>query len=279
MQLSISIVSWNTCGLLDKCLESVYRSTRGVDFEVIVVDNSSSDGSVDMVRKKYPDVHVITNTDNVGFAVANNQAIKESNGDYFLLLNPDTVCHDGAIAGLVRFLDENAKAGAVGPLVLNQDETLQYSWAKFPTVWIEVSGQQDRRITGMQSVPLTPAEVRDLGPFGVDWVCGCCMMVRRSAIDQIGCMDESLFMYCEEMDWCLRLQKTGWQVYVDPGCEIVHIGGQSSSQTSRACYAHLMRSKIAFARKHNGWCSGILLSIGLGMRSLAKMVKNNYKKN
>ncbi|MGI6296558.1 MAG: glycosyltransferase family 2 protein [Armatimonadota bacterium] len=258
MDLSIAIVSWNTRELLDDCLRSIFDTTQGIEYEVIVVDNKSSDDSVDMVRSTYPQVKFIENQDNVGFPKANNQAYQVSSGRHFMLLNPDTICREGSLAGLVRFLDEHSDAGAVGPLVLNPDETLQYSWARFPRLITEIRGILDRRIEGFET-PTTAEQVREMGPFVTDWIGGCALVIRRTAVEQIGLMDESFFMYNEETDWCYRLHKQGWSVWVEPSSEIVHLGGQSSSRAKSRSAKHLRDSKRHYFSKHHGMLSGGLL--------------------
>ncbi len=272
MDLSISIVSWNTRDVLNQCLASVYDTMDGLDFEVIVVDNASTDGSADMVRAKYPQAKVIANTKNIGFAAANNQALEIAGGRYFLLLNPDTICNPGALAKLVEFMDNHPRCGAVGPMVLNVDGSLQYSWAKFPTFWNEIRGKLDRRIEGVPVVPANPSEVRALGAFRVDWVGGCCLMARRDAIEQVGPMDESLFMYCEETDWCKRLSDMGWEVWVEPSAEIVHLGGQSSCQIPSEAAARLRISKRRYFEKHCCKYLGWMLWVALGVRRSLKNI-------
>lgn len=276
MDLSISIVSWNTKDLLDQCLRSIYDGTRGIKFEIIVVDNASSDDSPHMVLRKYPQVRLIQNDKNVGFAKANNQAYEISCGRHFLLLNPDTIVHDGALKGLVEFLDEHPEVGAVGPLVLNADGSLQYSWAKFPTFFSEVMGKLDRRIGPSGYWPSTVEEVQAVGPFEVDWIGGCCFMIRRSAVEQIGLMDESLFMYCEETDWCKRLSKAGWSLQVFPKSTIVHLGGKSSEQVPDMSRRHLRLSKSKFFCKHHGFLLGMLLDYILRMRDLMKSILKRH---
>jgi len=288
MDLSISIVSWNTRDLLGQCLDSVYAAADGLDIEVVVVDNASGDGSVEMVRQRYPRVVLVANTGNAGFAAANNQALAASTGRHFLLLNPDTICRPGALAGLVRFLDEHPRCGAVGPLVLNPvlsgaegpvlsgvegaDETLQYSWARFPTFWSEARGRLDRRIAGADKAPTTAQDTCSLGPFRADWIGGCCLMVRRDAVNEIGPMDESLFMYCEETDWCLRLVRAGWEVWVEPAARIVHLGGQSSALVPDEAASRLRMSKRLYFAKHHGVFTGAALGAVLGLKYRAGKV-------
>ena len=274
MDLSIAIVSWNTRDVLDQCLRSVYETVKGIEFEVIVVDNASSDGSAEMIRDRYPRATLIANEGNAGFAAANNQAYRACAGRHFMLLNPDTICREGALAGLVRFLDENPAAGAVGPLVTNDDGTIQYSWARFPTIWSESIGYLNRRIGQSGFLPITDDETRDRGPFRVDWIGGCCLMIRREAVEKIGLMDESLFMYSEETDWCMRLCRAGWEVWVDPGCEIVHLGGKSSDQAKPETARYLRMSKRQYFRKHHGvWPAaavGAVLAVKAGLRQLLR---------
>lgn len=276
MDLSISIVNWNTRDLLDQCLASVYETAYGIEFEVIVVDNASGDGSADMVESRYPDVKLVANRNNIGFSAANNQAYRESRGRFFLLLNPDTICLPNTLQRLVSFLDSNPRAGAVGPLVLNADKTLQPSWARFPTLWAEVRGTLVRKIGDDGVSPITADEVRRLGPFRADWIGGCCFMIRRSAVEQIGLMDESLFMYCEETDWCKRLAQGGWEVWLEPASEIIHLGGQSSRQISARANAQLRKSKVTYFRKHHGVLQALLLQFALALKWRAKRALGRY---
>jgi GT2 family glycosyltransferase len=276
MDLSISIVNWNTRDLLDQCLASIYETTHGIEFEVIVVDNASEDGSADMVASKYPSARLIANRNNIGFPAANNQAYRESKGRFFLLLNPDTICLPNTLQRLVSFLDSNPSVGAVGPLVLNADKTLQQSWARFPTLWTEVRGVLVRKIGDKGVCPMTADEVRRIGPFRTDWVGGCCFMIRRSAVEQIGLMDESLFMYCEETDWCKRLAQRGWEVWLEPSSEIIHLGGQSSQQVSARASAQLRKSKVAYFRKYHGVLQALLLQFALALKWRAKQTLGRH---
>ncbi|MHB1457837.1 MAG: glycosyltransferase family 2 protein [Armatimonadota bacterium] len=274
MDLSISIVSWNTCSLLDACISSIQEASPGIEYEIIVADNASTDDSVKMLKEKYPDVNLIENTGNLGFARANNQVYARSTGRYFMLLNPDTVCMPGSLTELVRFMDANQSVGIVGPLVLNPDRSLQYSWARFPTLLSESMGKLERVIIPQNVQPVTSEETRLLGPFQTDWVGGCALVTRREAVECVGLMDESLFMYCEETDWCLRFSNSGWKIYVNPLSEIIHLGGQSSNQVSDKCLAHLFNSKVAYFRKHHGLIPAMLLSVSLSIRSCLRKIKH-----
>lgn len=246
MDLSISIVSWNTRGMLDDCLRSVYASTSDLRFEVIVVDNASTDGSPEMVRASYPQVKLIQNDCNAGFARANNQALRIARGRYFLLLNSDTLVSEGAFARMVAWMDAHPEVGACGPLLTNADGSLQPSWAAIPTLATELRGVHDRRVNGIDPSLMSVPQIEKLGPFEVGWVGGACLMARRSAIDTVGPMDEGYFMYCEETDWCWRIRRAGYSVALFPGSTITHLGGASSRRAPLRTLVRMERSRLRF---------------------------------
>ena len=252
LDLSIVIVNWNTRDLLAHCLASIYDTASGLDFETIVVDNGSSDDSMTMVREQFPRTHIIANSDNVGFARANNQAIALCQGRYVLLLNSDTQVLPGSLDGIVRFMDDHPAAGAAGVRLLNPDGSFQASHSPFPTLW-----QECLMLTGLgrllvcSTYPSFGPEL-EKGPQKVDYVEGACLLVRREVIEQVGGLDECIFMYAEEVDWCYRFVQAGWEVWYLPQVTIVHVGGQSSKQRQGRMEAELYRSRIYFFRKHCG---------------------------
>ncbi|MFQ3549572.1 MAG: glycosyltransferase family 2 protein [Armatimonadota bacterium] len=281
-KLSIAIVNWNTKELLDNCLASILKSTNNIDYEIIVVDNASTDDSIKMLNEKYSSkIKIIQNNNNVGFAYANNQAFEMSFGEYFLLLNSDTICKENSLSILCNFLDSNVNAGAAGPLTLNEDETLQYSWAKFPKIITEFKGIIDRSIITYDGIITQPKQLKDIGPFQADWIGGACLLVKRQVIEQIGLMDTNLFMYSEETDWCYRMRKVGWEIWVVPDSEIIHLGGRSSAQVPIQTMQRLADSKIKFFRKHYGLFSALLLRYLLTIKALLKSLQNIllHKKN
>jgi GT2 family glycosyltransferase len=245
IDVSIVLVSWNTRQLLLDCLEALPAALGNLRADVWVVDNGSSDGSVAAVQHAYPGVRLIPNLENRGFAAANNQAIRASTGRYVLLLNSDTIPQPGSIAALARFLDQQHTAGIVGARLLNADRSLQPSWAAFPRTWAEIIGKQRRTRRRY-------ATNNDTIAYSVDWVGGACLLIRRTTIEQIGVLDERFFMYCEEMDWCLRAKRRGWQICYLPTACVIHLGGQSSRQASTRMKAELYRSKALFFAKHYG---------------------------
>jgi GT2 family glycosyltransferase len=266
--LSILVVNWNTRDLLSQCLQSIYDTTHTLAYRIIVVDNASTDGSQAMVRQRFPQVCLVENDQNVGFARANNQALAVSRGRYSLLLNSDTVVLPHAMEKMVQFADAHPDAGIVGCRLLNEDGSLQKSWASFPTLWSEVLGRNFRIRRLVERNPLV---------YEVDWVGGACMLVRPGAVDEVGLLDVSFFMYSEETDWCFRMRQRGWKVYYLADAEIVHLGGGSASRRNVAQLVRLYENKIRFFYKHYGawqaeWLRyGLLAANALGMarRALA----------
>lgn len=259
IDLSILIINWNTRDLLAQCLTSIYADwpAGDGDFEVIVVDNASADGSAAMMRHCFPQAFLVENDRNAGFAAANNQAIGRSRGRYVLLLNPDTVLQPGALASLVTFMGMYPEAGAAGSMLLNPDGTLQPSCHPFPTL----GGEMWRLLHLDQLIPLAVYRMADWPldrPRAVDSVQGASLIVRREVIDRIGALDESYFMYSEEVDWCLRIRRAGWKIYWVPASRIFHFGGQSTRQAATAMFLQLYRAKVQYFRKHFGAFHGFL---------------------
>ncbi len=251
LNLSIIIVSWNASDLLAACLQSLYDTLDVPRTEVIVVDNASDDGSPEMVRARFPQVRLIENRENRGFAAANNQGMRESRGRYLLLLNSDTEVKPGALRTLMSFLDMHLNVGVVGPKLLNTDSTLQRSSYTFPTVFKEsvlLAGEKVTRLL-LGDYPFAPI-TRSAMP--VDWVKGAALMIRRDVVETVGLMDESFFFYTEETEWCYRVKQGGWLVMYQPEAVIVHHDGGSSGRVSLQRRLRLYGSKQQFFRKHYG---------------------------
>lgn len=250
-KVSIVIVSWNTCGLLQKCLESVYNHPADELAEVFVVDNASSDGSPQMVARDFPQAHLIASQENLGFAGGNNLAIPLCLGDYILLLNPDTEVQPGAVQALARLLDERAELGAVGARLLNSDGSLQESAYPRPTVARELW-----RLFHLDQ--LRPVAVYPMLSWGVDRprevdvLKGAALMVRREVFDQAGLLDDGYFMYSEEVDLCARMRAAGWKLAWQPQAIIVHHEGRSTRQAAETMFLKLYEGKVRYFRKHHG---------------------------
>ncbi len=273
--LSFCIVNWNTKDLLRQCLESILTTTGELPHEVIVVDNASEDGSQAMLRKDFPSVRLIENTANLGFAIANNQALGIARGRYLCLVNSDVLLQPGCIETLLAHLEARPQAGMIGPRVLNADGTLQPSCLGEPTVWNTLC-----RTLGLDTLfPRSPwfnglllrhwdyQTMRE-----VDVLVGCFWLVRRAAVDAVGPLDESFFMYSEDMDWCTRFRRAGWTILFDPAAEIIHYGGGSSARQPVRFYAELKISLVRYWRKFHGrpgaWYMTVLLLVHEGLRIL-----------
>lgn len=261
MDLSILIVNWNTREMLRDCLTSLYDTITDLEFETIVVDNNSTDGSQDMVRQSFPQVQLIENTENVGFARANNQAIEASQGRYVLLFNTDAFAQPGAIRAMVTYADGYPDIGVAGAHLLNADGSFQASHTRFPTLWREflILSGLGRLLFGEWYPSHGPD--KSLAVTDADYVEGACMLVRREALDQVGGLDEGFYMYAEEVDWCLRMRRAGWRVVYLPQTRIIHLGGGSSkgNKGNTRREAMLYRSRVRFFRIHYGPVQAALL--------------------
>jgi GT2 family glycosyltransferase len=260
MDLSIVIVNWNTRELLAQCLMSIYDSLPQREIEVYVVDNASSDGSCEMVRERFPLVYLIENVDNVGFARANNQAIRKSHGRYVLLLNSDTIIKSGAVETLVDFMDTHPNAGACGARLLNADGSLQYSCSPAPSLVSEF--KRLFHLPGIRSDGYYRMHKWDQSLVRqVDVLLGACLMLRQQILNQVGLLDEDYFMYSEEVDLCYRVKAAGWELFWVPQAEVVHLGGQSTRQVSDAMFLRLYQAKLIYFRKQHGRWQAILYKL------------------
>jgi GT2 family glycosyltransferase len=254
----VVIVNWNTANLLQACLQSCLASPPPGGMDLIVVDNASSDDSLARALAFEPAVRVITNQHNAGFARANNQGLAESQGDYALLLNSDTTVPPGALAGLVEFMEGHPEAGACGPRLVQPDGRPQpFAFGGDPTPAYLLRRAWKRLLRGQALHDWDTTEVQ-----AVDWVAGTCLCMRRTALEQVGPLDERLFMYFEDNDWCLRLRQLGWKVYYLPQVSILHLGGQSRKQNPQAADAY-GTSLIYFYAKHYGRFSQLWLQLSL----------------
>lgn len=280
VDLSVIIVSYNTRDHLLRCVDSVIVSLEKADvagrdariigkgYEIIVVDNASEDGSVAALQHYFPEVGIVQNEVNRGFAAACNQGMRVSRGRLTLLLNPDTYIIDRAILELMRFLDQHPRAGVVTGKLLNADGSLQHSAFRFPGLWstlldfFPVSYRLSQsKLNGRYPLSAYRAS------FEIDHPLGACMLVRREAVERVGPLSEDFFMYGEEVDWCLRIKQDNWRIYCQPQAEIVHLGGQSTGQQPDRMYVELFRSRLILFRKHYNPFFRVAAKaiIGLGM--------------
>ena len=249
MKLSIVIVSYNVSGYLQQCLDSVMTALEGIEGEVFVVDNASSDDSVEMVRSRYPQVRLIESGENLGFSRANNVAIRQASGEYVLLLNPDTEVAEYTLRGVLAFMDAHPKAGGAGVKMHNTDGTLApESRRALPTPWVsclKMLGFTKRYY--MSNLPWDE-------PGQIEVISGAFCMLRRAALDEIGLLDETFFMYGEDIDLSYRLTKAGWENWYLPFSIVQHKG--KSNQKSDYRYVHIFyQAMLIFFRKHYGHLS------------------------
>ncbi len=277
--LSIVIVSWNVCDLLRPCLHSIFDQADGLTLDVIVVDSASSDETVQMVQRDFPQVTLLAQHENVGFPRGNNIGIAAAQGDLILLLNPDTAVIGNALSEMVAYMDANPDVGMIGPELLNPDGTHQSSRRRFPTVatlffestWLQ--GYAPKRVLGNYYVWDTADDVT----AAIDWISGACMLTRRSVIKQVGGMDEAYFMYSEELDWCRRIKAVGWRIVYFPAAHVIHHVGKSSEQAVIHRHINFNRAKLRYARKYHGRLVAtslrIALLLGYGQQLLIEATK------
>ncbi len=255
MDLSIIIVNWNTADLLIQCLDSIFKNGSHYSFEVIVVDNGSTDGSPSLVAEQFPHVILIINEQNLGFARANNQGLSKGAGRYFMLLNSDTIVLPGVLDNMIQLADDHPDVGVLAPKLLNMDNTVQESWASFPSLLSELLGKDFRVRTPVPNL---------LDTYEVDCVKGACMLVRSETIADAGPLDNTFFFYSEEIDWCYRIKKKHWRIWYLTNIEIYHLGG-GSTQAGFIQLVRLYRGKLLYFNKHHGSFRAALLRYGLAL--------------
>jgi len=249
--ISVIIVNWNARHLLECCVRSILTLGEGLLREVIVVDNGSTDDSVPMVRERFPQVRLVENAQNDGFARANNWGVRLAQSDYVLLLNTDAFLAPGALRAMLEMAECKPNAGLVGAQLRNPDGSFQASHTPFPTLWREflILSGLGRALHG----PWYPSHGPDAdSPRMVDYVEGACMLVRRSAYLHVGGFDEGYFMYAEDVDLCHALHDAGWEVWYQPAAIVTHLGGGSSLHRKSEREGDLYRSRVRYFRKHHG---------------------------
>jgi hypothetical protein len=259
MDVSIIVVNWNTRALLLDCLKSIYDTTTCLDIEVIVVDNGSQDGSSKAVKDTFPQVKLIQNSENKGFARANNQALSIAAGRYVLLLNSDAVLTDGSLTGLVTFMDKTPDAGISACQYLNRDGSKQNSFDNFPTLATELLNKSLLKILFPKKYPSKKKEYYE--PMEVDSTIGACMIVRKEAIKQVGMLDEDYFFFMEETDWCFRMHEAEWKIYHLPHIKVYHLQGQSKEKSPSKAWIEYYRSSYIFFKKYRSIFSYYTLRI------------------
>lgn len=292
MDLSVIILNWNTRALLQDCLASLVRQPGDIEFEIIVADNASEDGSREMVMSQFERVKLVVNSSNIGFGAGNNAALPAASGRYILFLNSDTVVVDGALTRLVQYADAAPDIGVLGPKLLNRDGSLQYSCRRYPNL-----GAGFFRSTPLGRLFPNNRFTSDYlmqhwdhsTPRDVDWVSGAALMIRRTLVDQIGAFDESYYMYCEDVDLCWRANhaplpddpERRWRVVYLPDAVIYHFIGKSSDQAPTRMTYEFHRSQYLFYKKH--YAAGMplivrpIIPVGIAMRAIGQMAKFQFR--
>jgi N-acetylglucosaminyl-diphospho-decaprenol L-rhamnosyltransferase len=247
--LSVVIVTWNSASFIGPCLDALRANTRR-NAECLVVDNASSDDTVGIIRRDNPWVTLLEPGRNLGFAAANNLALQRATGRYLLLLNPDTEVQPGALDALAGLLDRRPAAGAVGARLLNSDGTLQFSTYRLPTAatlaW-EYFLRDLRRTDDPRAGRYVAADYAVERP--VEGLLGACLMVRRQVAEQVGFLDEQFILYCEEVDWCIRLRRAGWELWYTPEALVLHHSGQSAKLAPARSFLLLQRNRFRLYSK------------------------------
>jgi GT2 family glycosyltransferase len=269
LQLSVIIVNYNVREFLDHALTSIRKAMRGIRGEILVVDNASDDGSVDMLRRRYPDVVRIVNSTNVGFAKANNLALRRARGAYLLLINPDTIVQEDTFRVMLKFFEEHPNVGLAGCKILNPDGSFQLACRRsFPTPWVAFT-----KIVGLSA--LFPGSklfgrynLTYLNPdesYEVDAVSGSFMMLRREVYERVGGLDEDFFMYGEDLDWCYRIQQAGWKIYYVPQTQIIHYKGESTRRSNIDELKAFYEAMELFVKKHlsRSFLMSLLIRFGI----------------
>lgn len=255
MKLSIVILCWNDLKVIGDCLRSIYHETRNIDFEVIISDNGSTDGSMAFIRQHYPLVRILENGTNLGFAEGNNAGIAASRGEYVLILNPDTIIHEGALKKWVAFADEHPEAGAFGCRVLNSDGSFQHPARPFPTIWRSwIAALYLRPLAYVSDAFISDTYTGWRGDTErtIDWQSGCCVLLRGELLKSLGGFDGQFFYHFEEVDLCRRVWDAGHSIRYTPAAVITHLGGQSVNRFPVRFALERYRSRYRYFYKHFG---------------------------
>lgn len=277
MKLSIILVNWNTKDILKQTILSILNETKSIDYEIIVVDNNSRDGSVEMIKKDFPSVVLIENKVNKGFAGGNNAALKIARGEYLMLLNSDTIVLNQALEKLVKFLDENKDVMMIGPKLVGKGGEFQEVCRKnLPNIknsFLYLFGIKNKRENSYR----TKTNPDESGYW--ESISGATMMIRREVYEKIGGLDERYFMYAEDIDYCKRVFDMGWKTYYLSSASIVHLGGESSKQRSTKSLYYFYKTMWQYYKKHlykeNNIIINYIVFLGIYTLFVYKIVRKN----
>ena len=282
MDLSVVIVTYNAIKHIDDCLHSICQTTPPPKVEVLVSDNGSTDGTVELVKEKYPQVTLIQHGQNLGFGPANNRGVSHSRGQYVLFLNDDTIVRPDALFKMFEFMGAHPDVGVIGAKLLNPDGTLQLSITRDPSIWmdmlrtllprrLEINTTVTRKLVQRYARIL---RIEHLGRFSdhdhivdVDCVMGACLLVRRMVLDRVGTFDENIFLWCEENDLCRRIRRANWRIVYFPSAEIVHFGGSTMGRPDallpKRAFVQRFKSNLYYYEKHTSKLNVVVYKVGL----------------
>ena len=270
--ITIIIVNFNTAKLVCDCLESIPQGIKKNSYAIIVVDNGSKDNSVQIIRKQFPDITIIENTRNLGFAGANNQALKIADSRYYLLLNSDTIITSEAIDKTIDFMDSTPDCGFASPQLLNKDGSLQNTAANFPTLLTELTNKSLLKI--IYPKKFYKKKLQAVQPQEVESLVGAALFARADMCQQIGFYSDDFFFFLEETEWCLRASKNYWKCFLLPNTQIYHLQGQTAKKTPFKIRIEYWRSRYTYFKKSFPKYILILLVIGLLLKNTANIILN-----
>ncbi len=252
--IDIVIVNYKSTDYLLKCLKSIYNSIRNIPVRVFVYDNDSKNG-VDRITIAFPNVNLTKNDSNIGFSRGVNKCIKQGTAPYVLILNPDTVIKDGFFESTLQYIENNPDIGIVGPKILNTDGSLQGSARAFPKPWMAIFGRNSLLTKWFPNNRISRKSILSTGSDGIapmfaDWLSGACMLIRRTAVDEVGLLDEQFFMYWEDVDLCKRMWDNGWKIAYFPKASIVHHVGGSTNKRPLRSIIDFHKSSYKIIRKY-----------------------------
>lgn len=282
IKLSIIIVNFNVKAFLQNCLLSVRKSLEDIPSEIIVVDNASDDGSVEIIKKNFPDVKLIELSENLGFSKANNIGLKIAKGEYICLLNPDTIVEEDTFNTMIRFMESHPEAGMAGCKILNPDGTFQLACKRsFPTPWVAFT-----KIFGLSALfPKSKLFARynltyldENQTYEVDAISGSFMFLRRDVYEKVGGLDESFFMYGEDLDWCFRIKEAGFKIYYVHSTKIIHFKGESTKRSNIDEVKHFYNAMRLFVRKHfsGSFLMELILQFAINARSALAFLEKRF---
>lgn len=256
MNLSVVIVSWNVCDKLRSNLKAIYNNTQNINFEVFIIDNNSQDNTVEMVEEEFPQIKLIKNKENLGFAKANNQVLEEIKGKYILFLNPDMKVKKGTLEGIVKWMDKHPKAGIAGCRLVDENGAIVPHVRRFPTVWDQLA--IILKIPHFLPNILNKYLMKNFDyshSASVDSIRGSFFITRKEIIEKIGCWDERYFIWFEDVDFCKRVKKAGWKIMYTPVVECIDYMGQSFKQVKRGKTQIYFRNSMLkyFKKWHPIW--------------------------